>query len=398
LLADQGFKVDSFFVSMVQFRKNDFARSPSARAIYFNHGQLLQVGDSFKQPALAQTLRRIAKDGESYFYRGDWAKAAVKAVRQKNGRLSLKDLADYRALWLKPLSIDYGNATIYAPAPPSFGGAKSLLTLQIMKHFIQNQPPHWASNDNSLVSMVRIAFLAQQEPWLTDQRFMGQRSGVEEMLTGKRAAELWEQLTASPEISVPSGTPTLSHSHCIAIVDRDGNAITGTNTVESYPFGKLAVFVGGIPLNSAGVLGEVMGISLAPGSFVPEPFSNHIVLKDQHLELLTGAIASSIFPADVQILSNALDYGMRSHEALQTPRFGNWYIDGSQWPPSIDKQSVVLDPRFGAVSVRRLEALGLKVHNTAGATDTGALVMIENRADGLNGSVYPFVDGAIDGD
>ncbi len=78
--------------------------------------------DTIKYPALAATLKRIAKNGRDEFYKGQTAKTLVQYLQQKGGIITMKDLKQYEAKWRTPLSFQYKDLKIISMPPPSSGG------------------------------------------------------------------------------------------------------------------------------------------------------------------------------------------------------------------------------------------------------------------------------------
>ena len=103
-VAEQGLLVGRSLAWQFQRRADVLGRTPEGRAIFFDAtGGLPEEGQTFRQPDLAATLRRVAADGTDYIYRGPWAAAFVDQVRRAGGQATLADLGAYRPLWGEPL-------------------------------------------------------------------------------------------------------------------------------------------------------------------------------------------------------------------------------------------------------------------------------------------------------
>ncbi|HEX7341598.1 MAG TPA: gamma-glutamyltransferase, partial [Rhodanobacteraceae bacterium] len=121
-LARDGFILEPGDIRILHERSRKFAQHPNVAAIFLNHGKPWQAGQRLVQTQLAHTLELIAKGGTRAFYDGPIAKAVVKASKANGGILSLKDFADYTAVWAKPVDCHYKGYEIVSAAPPSSGG------------------------------------------------------------------------------------------------------------------------------------------------------------------------------------------------------------------------------------------------------------------------------------
>ena len=132
-LARKGFPVTPLFATITNAYAAALTSSTYGRAAYLRpDASSYVVGSIIKLPVLAGTLEAIARDGASYVQTGEWAQAAVVAVRERGGEMTLADLADYRPEWSKPLSITYRGRTIYGLGGHDSGGARLLLALKVL--------------------------------------------------------------------------------------------------------------------------------------------------------------------------------------------------------------------------------------------------------------------------
>ena len=92
-------------------------------------------GELLRQPALAASLRCIARDGEACFYRGPLAQALIGLMRSRSDLITADDLAAYRAQWMRPLQGQFRGHTVLTMPPPSGGGATLLQLLNVLEPF-----------------------------------------------------------------------------------------------------------------------------------------------------------------------------------------------------------------------------------------------------------------------
>ncbi|MGE0425953.1 MAG: gamma-glutamyltransferase [Reyranellaceae bacterium] len=232
-----------------------------ARAIYFNDdGSPKKEGDVIRNPALAETMRLIAERGAQVLHRGPLADAIVAAVARepRPGRMSAADLADYRALQRAPLCRALRDWVICGMGPPSSGPLAILQTLPLLDR--APAAVGEAGDAHRLAEASRLAF-ADRERYVGDPGFVP--VPVDGLLDGAYLARrgsalrddrVMERVMPGQPPGAPLPGPAASPakpeggtSH-MAIVDRDGNAVSFTTTIESV-FGARRM-VGGFLLNN----------------------------------------------------------------------------------------------------------------------------------------------------
>ena len=234
---------------------------PGARAVYFNDdGSPKKTGDTIRNPELAKTMRLIAERGAEVLHSGVLADAIVAAVARepRPGRMSAADLADYRALQRAPLCRALRDWVICGMGPPSSGPLAILQTLPLLDR--APVPTSVAGDAHRLAEASRLAF-ADRERYVGDPAFvpvpvdglldgayLARRGGAlgDERVMGRVTAG---QPPGAP-LPAPASTPAKPEggtSH-MSIVDRDGNAVSFTTTIETA-FGARRM-VGGFLLNN----------------------------------------------------------------------------------------------------------------------------------------------------
>ena len=90
-------------------------RLPETKQIFTKpDGQVYKTGELFRQPALAETLKKVAAQGSDYIYEGDWARHFVDVVQREGGKMTVDDLSSYRPLWSQPLHLPYRDYDVIA--------------------------------------------------------------------------------------------------------------------------------------------------------------------------------------------------------------------------------------------------------------------------------------------
>ncbi|MGH8731527.1 MAG: gamma-glutamyltransferase, partial [Burkholderiales bacterium] len=148
-LAEQGFPADARYVWATGYREALLKADVNAARIFLDDGKAVGAGFAVKQPQLARTLRMLAGQGRQGFYRGDFARRLVEAVRAGGGLWELSDLESYRVVERPPVKFRYRGATITSAPLPSSGGlvlAQSLFILEpvALATFSETERVHYA--------------------------------------------------------------------------------------------------------------------------------------------------------------------------------------------------------------------------------------------------------------
>ncbi|MGH6945709.1 MAG: gamma-glutamyltransferase [Kiloniellales bacterium] len=270
-LADEGFMVTERLAASIAGARA-LNRFPAAAAYFFTpDGTPLPEGSCLKNPAFAETLRRIAAEGPEAFYEGPLAAEIVRSVRGAAGNPGLiteADLAAYRAKRREPLSLDYRRWQLYGMPPPTSGGVAVLQILGLLERFdLAAQSPTSAETAHLIAEAERLAF-ADRDRFLADPDFvevpvaalldpdyLARRSAL---IDPARSLDTAEPGLPAVAAAMPRQPDPPSTSHLV-VVDRDGNAVSMTTSIESG-FGS-RLMVGGFLLNN-----ELTDFSFAPES------------------------------------------------------------------------------------------------------------------------------------
>lgn len=271
--AREGFAVDPRYARMAQ----DFGDrlDPRAAAVFLDAGRPPQPGFVLKQPQLAITLERLARQGAAGFYRGPVAAEMVRAVRAGGGIWRLRDLAAYRAKQREPVRVFYGGARITAAALPSSGGVVLAQALNMLRL----RPAEAAADPHRVVESLRRAY-RDRACLLGDPDFV--HVPVSRLTSLRHAAGQaagMDPERATPSAALPGcdavpGGPSTTH---FSVVDAQGNRVAATLSVNT-PFGS------GFLAGDTGVLlnNEMDDFAIAPG--VPNAYG------------LVGSEANAIAP------------------------------------------------------------------------------------------------------
>jgi gamma-glutamyltranspeptidase/glutathione hydrolase len=353
----------------LQSREQNLKRSAYAKATFYKNGKLLQEGDALRQPKLADTLDGIKQKGTEYFYNGKWAHDFIDVIVQLGGVVTVEDLKSYQAIWDTPLSSNYKGYKIFAPSHRSYGGVKLLLSMKILEQLDIKKIGHWSASVDALECMILISRIVDVEGWLHFKHFIDDRAYVNSKLTLEYANKILEKIEEQKFSIYNYSRP---HSAHIIIKDSQGMVVSGTHTINSMPWGEHAIFVGGVALNDFGYA----SLGVGANQFMPSATSIELVFDSDKLILASGFFASSMFPADFQVLTNILDFDMNLETALKTPRFGNAMLDFSSYPPIADNMRNMIDMRFTQAFKEKLRLRGINV-TSEGYVDTGMGVLLQ---------------------
>ena len=367
-LARDGFVLQQGDINILNERAKDFARYPNVAATFLNHGKPYVAGDRLRQPQLARTLELIQKDGARAFYHGSIARRVVDASKTNGGILSMKDFADYSVTWDKPLSCDYHGYTIVSDPPPSSGGTTICQILQILKPYPLAQWGYGAVDSlHYMIEAERRAF-ADRNTYLGDPAFV--HNPIAKLLSPEHVAAM--RATIKPDRATPSseikgslgpveGTNTTDYS----VVDRHGNAVAVTYTINYlFGVGQIAGDTGfflnnemddftskpGVPNSFGLVQGRINQIE--PGKRPLSSMAPTIVLRDGKLFMVTGSPGgSTIISTTLESFLNVAEFGMNMQQAVDAPRVHE------QWLPDL----VFVEPGLLTPAVQHdLEAMGYR--------------------------------------
>jgi len=319
----------------------------------------------FKNKALAETLKRISKNGRDEFYKGKTAEILVDYLQSKGSSITLKDLELYEAKWRAPIQFKYDNLNIISMSPPSSGG---LCLAQIMKMM---EPYDISQYGHNSLEAIQVMVEAEKRAYADRSYYLGDPDFVnipildllDTSYLNKRMKEFsFKNIRPSDSISygiIPNYTMEISeliHSQeseettHYSIVDQFGNAVSVTTTLNSGYGSKLYAEDLGFFLNNEmddfsskpgvpNVYGLIGGEanSIAPQKRMLSAMTPTIVEKDGDLYMVLGTPGgSTIITAVLQTILNVHEFEMSMQEAVDAPRLHH------QWLPDQIRMEVDL--------------------------------------------------------
>ena len=384
-LARNGVRLTPDEAFVFGWARERLATSKASAATYYHaDGSLYRAGEIMRQPDLAWTLARIARDGADGFYKGPVAARFAADMAANGGIITLADLAAYRPVWRQPLVGSYRGLQVVTAPPASAGGATLLNMLNILENF--DLKASGAGSAQSLHVMAETMKLGYADRY----RFLGDTDFVSVPLKGFiakdyakiRAAQI-DPARAKPAAALGAGDPlrfeSPSTTH-FSVADAAGNVVSTTYTLGA-DFGSGVMVAGtGILLNNqmnnfsheaaAAALRDGSPPPLnamAPGKRMLSTMMPTMVFKGGRPWLVTGTPGgSTIIDTVLQIVVNVVDHGLNVEEATHQPRI---FQDAS------DRLRV--EPNFNPDTVRLLTAMGHPVisDETMGSAQS---ILIEN--------------------
>ena len=328
-----------------------------------------KAGERFKYEELAQTLERIRDNGSYEFYNGETAKRIVSYVQELGGILSLDDLKNYRAQWRKPITFTYKDYIISSMPLPSSGGICLAQILKSVEPYNIGQYPHNGEQYIQLLVEAERRAYADRAYYMGDADFVKvptQQLLSPDYLKERMSSFSWDKASKSTEIAHGKivGYESDETTH-YSIVDRFGNAVAVTTTLNTNYGSKVYVKGGGFFLNNQmddfsikpgepntyGLVGSEKN-AIAPNKRMLSSMTPTIIEKEGKLFMVIGTPGgSTIITSVLQCFLNVAEYGMTMQQSVSKPRFHH------QWLPD----DVMYEPKgFAPEVIAHLKAKGYK--------------------------------------
>jgi len=364
-LAEEGFTISEKLAAELEEESPGLQTFPGSNRIFLNNGQRFKAGDMLRQPELAATLKRIAKNGAADFYRGETAKVLAEEMAKNGGILSLQDLANYKPKVREVLRARYDSGghswEVLTSPPPSSGGVAILEALNMLK-----EVPLKGWDDPQSVHMVAETMrriFADRAAYLADPDYAEVPvAGLTDPCYAKERAATIDHTKATSSKTVSAGTPHVCgasassgvaprpvasrlegrHTTHFSVVDTAGNAVASTYTLNDS-FGSHVTCAAGFLLNDEmddfttqpGVPNSLFELmqsdanAIAPGHRPLSSMTPTILLRDGKLSFVTGSPGGpAIISVTLLSIINWMRFGMEAQGAINAPRFHHqWFPD-----------------------------------------------------------------------
>ncbi|MGY8933337.1 MAG: gamma-glutamyltransferase [Flavobacteriales bacterium] len=343
-LATNGYVLTEQQAKRITYFKASFLKTNNSESLYTKK---YKTGDTIKNIALANTLKRISENGRAEFYQGETGKAIVDFLQSKNGIISMEDLNAYEAEWRAPIVFNYKDLRIISMSPPSSGG---ICLAQILK-FIEPYPIK--SYGHNSTKTIQILTEAERRAYADRSFYLGDPDFIDipmdelisdEYLKGRMDNFSFDKATSSDSLSygIIPGYESDETTH-YSIVDKFGNAIAVTTTLNGAYGSKLYSNKLGFFFNN-----EMDDFSAKPGE--PNMYgliggeANAIAPQKRMLSSMTPTLVekngafwmtlgtpggATIITSVLQTILNVYEFDMNMQQAVDAPRFHH------QWLPDI---------------------------------------------------------------
>jgi len=369
-LAEQGFVVHEKLANNIDhyIERTKEAAINNNFSEYFAHAK---AGTTFKQPELAKTLKAIQQQGKDGFYKGDVAKHIVDFMQQNGGLITYEDLLAYKAVWRKPLHLNWQGYELVTAPPPSSGGVAVAQWIGMLEAYdaTHDLPAQNSTEYIHVMSEIGKRVFADRAEYMGDPDFVSVpvKALTDTNYITQRAADI-QPTSISDTPSVKPGLKESEDTTHFSIMDRWGNAVANTTTIN-LTFGSGVVVTGagfllndemddfsakpGVPNFFGAVGGEANAIE--PYKRMLSSMTPTLVTKDDQVVLVTGSPGgTTIISSVTQSLLNALLYDMSAEEAVNSPRFHHQLLP---------KDTIRMHDGFTEATVNELKAMGYTIDN-----------------------------------
>jgi len=385
-LAEKGFIISDREAKAFNSLKEQFEKYNTQTPVFVKNISW-KGGDTLFQKDLAETLKRIKKKGAKGFYEGETARLIVEEMKRGKGIITLDDLKNYKAASREPHVFDYKGYKIVGMPMPSSGG---LLLHQMLK-MIEDKPI--ASYGFHSPEAVQLMVEAERRAYADRAQYMGDadffKVPVSKLTSEKylkeRMADFVPGKAGNSELVKPGDIPAAESEETthLSVIDKDGNAVAVTTTLNNSYGSKTVVGGAGFILNDEmddfsvkpgvpNMYGAIGGEANAimPGKRMLSSMTPTLVLKDGMPYLVVGTpggttICTSVF----QTIVNIIDFNMSTEDAVWKPKFHH------QWLP--DK--VDLEKGFPDNTRKALEEMGYKIVERSGIGRTEVIKVLPNK-------------------
>jgi len=420
-LAENGFPVRSKLLREFARERPELQRFSYSRRFFLNNGEMYKEGETLRQPELAATLKRIAKNGAAEFYRGQTARMLVEEMNGLGGLITMQDLAEYqpkvRQVLRAKYRVDGHDWELLSSPPPSSGGVAVIEALNILK----NEPlKGWEDTESvHVVAETMRRVFADRAAYLGDPDFAKVPvDGLTSLCYAKELRATIDSQHASLSKDVKAGEPHVcgeearstapakvsfeagTHTTHFSVVDAAGNAVASTYTLNNS-YGSHVASSAGFLLNDEmddfttqpGVPNALFGLiqseanAIAPGHRPLSSMTPTILLRDGKLSFVTGSPGGpTIISAVLLTVINWMRLGMDAQAAINAPRFHH------QWMPD----RLLIEQQFPAAVEQGLAAMG-HVTRRRGHIGLVNAIGIDSQTGDKLGAADPRDDGSAVG-
>ncbi len=384
-MAEKGYVITEKEAQSLNALRPDFIKHNTKLPVFVKQPSW-KKGDTLVQKDLAATLRRIQKNGVKGFYEGETARLIVDEMNRGKGIITLSDLKNYTAKFREPLIFNYRGYQVMGMPMPSSGGLLLNQMLKMTEPF--NIGPLGFQTPGSVQLMTEI----ERRAYADRARYMGDADFYKvpvaelrsEAYLQQRMADYKPGIAGSSQITregVVPGYESEETTH-LSVIDREGNAVAVTTTLNGGYGSRTVVGGAGFLLNnemddfsarpgSPNMFGAVGGKANAiePGKRMLSSMAPTIVLNNNQPYLVVGTPGGTTIPTSVyQTILNIIDFNMSTDDAVNKPKFHH------QWLPD----RIDVEKGFNEATRQALEKMGYNIRTRGAYSRTEVIKVMPN--------------------
>jgi len=382
-LAENGFVITQREAASLNSLQNDLEKYNTVKTA-FQKGIAWKNGDTLVQKDLANTLKRIRDNGAAGFYGGATADLIVAEMKRGGGIITLADLKSYTAKWRTPHSFNYKGYTIVGMPMPSSGG---VLLHQMMK-MVEDKPLATYGYNSDMA--VQLMVEAERRAYADRAEYMGDadfyKVPVEQLTAAtylqNRMKDYQQGVAGKSDVTKPGLQKVSEQTTHLSVIDKEGNAVSVTTTLNNSYGSKTVVGGAGFFLNDEmddfsakpgvpNIYGAVGGDAnaIVAGKRMLSSMTPTLVLQNGQPFLVVGTPGGTTIPTSVfQTIINIIDFGLSTEDAVYGPKFHH------QWLPD----EVAVEKTFAAPVRAALEKMGYKIRERGSIGRVEAIKVLPN--------------------
>lgn len=336
--AEEGFVLSEMLENRFIKKLDVITRTPEGKAIFVKpDGTLYSKNDIFKQPLLAKTLRKFAAERSDYIYKGEWARGFVQIVQREGGKITMKDMEDYKPVWTNPAHTNYYGYDIYAVNYPCTAGVSIISMLNIMQTAGLNNISGYTTVPASFINFAMIARIGSKYtidaafPDFMKKHFPDMDFSSDFMLSQEVSQFFWDIIKTGvwnnleKEYYGTGGGQSNSsaHSDAVVAIDSMGNAAAMTHTINTVNWGSTGIFVDGVSIPDSGADRNAEMKYRGPGEYMSEGMASVVIIKDGKAFLASASPGNCLREHTLQHIFNIINDGLQPARSIARRAFQN---------------------------------------------------------------------------
>ncbi|MEI9910848.1 MAG: gamma-glutamyltransferase [Bacteroidota bacterium] len=385
-LAEKGFTISEREARSLNTLQDELKQFNTVTPVFIKESGWKE-GDTLVQTDLTQTLKRIKEKGAAGFYEGETAKLIVEEMKRGSGIITSSDLKNYTAKLREPHTFDYKGYKVLGMPMPSSGG---ILLHQMMKMIEER---NIASMGFQSTQAVQLMTEAERRAYADRAEYMGDADFYKvpvDMITHpvylQERMKTYDPAKATPSTMIKPGILIRAESKettHLSVIDKEGNAVAVTTTLNNSYGSKTVVGGAGFFLNDEmddfsikpgvpNMYGAVGGEANAimPGKRMLSSMSPTIVLKDNKPFLVVGTPGGTTIPTSVfQTIVNIIEFNMSTEDAVYKPKFHH------QWLPD----TLAIEKGFPQMVIDSMQKMGYHFYERGAIGRTEIIKVLANK-------------------